>query len=274
MADYLIQDTTLDAIADAINAKTGGAGALTPAQMVTEIGNIPSGGATITDGVVYTDFNSDGTVKEADFHGAVVKKGSLGYFGYYGTSPALVHFVDKPTYLEESALNRAFISVDMSTLESVEDCGSAAFSVSVTSANDLRAESLVLPSFTGARKIGSRFRGANAPNDAYYYGTIILPKVQKIGSYDFYQTRVSNAVFQLGSVGFPVTECDQRPFGGSTGSGTITVYTTGALLDTIKTAIQNSAGSNYTFIYKASEATTYGGNIYAAGDTMLTVGGA
>lgn len=44
MADYLIQDTTLDAIADAINAKTGGSSAMTPAQMVTAIGNIPSGG--------------------------------------------------------------------------------------------------------------------------------------------------------------------------------------------------------------------------------------
>ena len=44
MAEYLIQDTTLDAIADAINAKTGGSSAMTPAQMVTEIGNIPTGG--------------------------------------------------------------------------------------------------------------------------------------------------------------------------------------------------------------------------------------
>lgn len=45
MAEYLIQDTTLDAIADAINAKTGGSSAMTPAQMVTEIGSIQTGGA-------------------------------------------------------------------------------------------------------------------------------------------------------------------------------------------------------------------------------------
>ena len=37
MADYLIQDTTLDAIADAINAKT-------PAEMVTAIESISGGG--------------------------------------------------------------------------------------------------------------------------------------------------------------------------------------------------------------------------------------
>lgn len=44
MADYLIQDTTLDAIANAINAKTGGSSAMTPAQMVTAIGSISGGG--------------------------------------------------------------------------------------------------------------------------------------------------------------------------------------------------------------------------------------
>ena len=47
MAEYLIQGTTLDAIADAINAKTGGASAMTPAEMVTEIASIPSGGGSL-----------------------------------------------------------------------------------------------------------------------------------------------------------------------------------------------------------------------------------
>ena len=46
MADYLIQDTTLDAIANAINAKTGGSSAMTPAQMVTAIGSISGGGGS------------------------------------------------------------------------------------------------------------------------------------------------------------------------------------------------------------------------------------
>ena len=47
MAEYLIQSETLDDIADAINAKTGGSSAMTPAEMVTAIGNIPSGGGGI-----------------------------------------------------------------------------------------------------------------------------------------------------------------------------------------------------------------------------------
>lgn len=44
MAEYLIQDTTLDAIANAINAKTGSSSAMTPAQMVTAIRSISGGG--------------------------------------------------------------------------------------------------------------------------------------------------------------------------------------------------------------------------------------
>lgn len=44
MAEYLIQDTTLDAIVEAINQKAGTQSAMTPAQMVTAIENIPSGG--------------------------------------------------------------------------------------------------------------------------------------------------------------------------------------------------------------------------------------
>ena len=44
MSEYLIQDTTLDDIADAINAKTGKSAAMTPAEMVTEIESIETGG--------------------------------------------------------------------------------------------------------------------------------------------------------------------------------------------------------------------------------------
>lgn len=43
MSTYFVQGSTMDAIADAINAKTGGSSALTPAQMVTAIGAISGG---------------------------------------------------------------------------------------------------------------------------------------------------------------------------------------------------------------------------------------
>lgn len=47
MAEYLIQGETLDEIADAINAKTGGSAAMTPAEMVTAIGSISGGGGSL-----------------------------------------------------------------------------------------------------------------------------------------------------------------------------------------------------------------------------------
>lgn len=47
MAEYLIQSETLDNIADAINAKTGGSSAMTPAQMVTAIDSISGGGEKV-----------------------------------------------------------------------------------------------------------------------------------------------------------------------------------------------------------------------------------
>ena len=47
MAEYLIQSKTLDDIADAINAKTGGSEAMTPAEMVTAIGSISGGGSAL-----------------------------------------------------------------------------------------------------------------------------------------------------------------------------------------------------------------------------------
>lgn len=45
MADYLIQESTLDAIVRAINDKAGTQVTMTPAQMVTAIGNIQTGGS-------------------------------------------------------------------------------------------------------------------------------------------------------------------------------------------------------------------------------------
>lgn len=48
MAEYLIQSDTLDDIAQAINQKAGTQNSMTPAEMVTAIGNIPSGGGGVS----------------------------------------------------------------------------------------------------------------------------------------------------------------------------------------------------------------------------------
>lgn len=62
MAEYLIQDTSLEAIADAINAKTGGSSAMTPAEMVTAIGSISGGGGSD----LYKSWKTSGEVEFTD----------------------------------------------------------------------------------------------------------------------------------------------------------------------------------------------------------------
>ena len=59
MAEYLIQSETLDAIADAINAKTGGSSAMTPAEMVEAIAAIPTGGGGGMSWELIADYTSD-----------------------------------------------------------------------------------------------------------------------------------------------------------------------------------------------------------------------
>jgi len=62
MAEYIIQDTSLKNIADAIRAKTGDTDQMTPAQMATEIGNIETG---ITPaGTKQVSVSQNGTVLE------------------------------------------------------------------------------------------------------------------------------------------------------------------------------------------------------------------
>lgn len=261
MAVRKINESTLTAIGNAIRAKTGGSSLIDPEDMATEIESISSGG--IENGLEILDYYSTGEIKEANWHGSVSKR-CLNYFGFQ-TQLSTVHFVDNPTHVGAYAFYQSNIDVDMETLKNVETADDYAF---IFGAN-LATKTLSLPNFTGnsLSSASSRFRSSNAQ----YYSAISLPKMQHIKDYDFYQLKVTNQSIQIGSVGYPLTTCGQRPWGSATGSGTITIYTTGELLDTIKNAAQNSAGANYTFVYKASEATTYNGTSYAAGDTMLTV---
>lgn len=75
---------------------------------------------------------------------------------------------------------------------------------------------------------------------------------------------------QMGSVGHTVTIVHNQAFYNCTQTGlTITLYTTGSYVDTLVSNTRTGA-TNATIVIKASEATTYGGNSYAAGATMLT----
>jgi len=64
MSEYLIQGETLDDIADAINAKTGGSSAMTPAQMVTAIESISGGGGGAVEVTITSDLANTSTLPD------------------------------------------------------------------------------------------------------------------------------------------------------------------------------------------------------------------
>lgn len=62
MPEYIIQGQTLTDIADAIRDKTGGSSAMTPAEMVTEIGSIQTGGGGLFPFSLLADFTATDAV--------------------------------------------------------------------------------------------------------------------------------------------------------------------------------------------------------------------
>ena len=76
MAEYLIQSETLDDIADAINAKTGGSSAMTPAEIVTAIGSISSGGGDKL--IAYATGEDIGNLYYPEVTGAIIQNAFCG----------------------------------------------------------------------------------------------------------------------------------------------------------------------------------------------------
>lgn len=204
MAEYLIQDSTLTGIADAIREKTGSAESMTPAQMATEIAAIETGGEIRT-GLEITAYASNGNISEANWHGTSVPPNAFRY-AWWSATPVLLHFPDHPTSIGKYAFNNMNGHFDIATLDAVETAGEFAFAIGANATNDMSAVTLSLPNFTGGTCDGSgssRFRST----DTRYFGGFHLPKMQTIMSFEWYQNHVANLQVQIGSVGWPVTSC-------------------------------------------------------------------
>lgn len=107
---------------------------------------------------------------------------------------------------------------------------------------------------------------------------VVLPGITSLdtsggnGNGQFYGCTALENV-QIGSVGHGVTVVKTWNFRNCTQTTlTITLYTTGNLVDEHLTKLRDSSygATGATIIFKASEATTYNGNSYAAGATILT----
>lgn len=204
------------------------------------------------------------------FHMQEIPPYVLNYVGYNsGTTSRIIRFATKPTKINAWAFANVRALIDWTGLTELETInGDYALAPQYSSTYDGSSDVVNLPKFIGATSSDlavSLFRQGNA----YAPKTFILPLCTVIPQYAWYQYSAQNVDITIGSIGHGVTMSNTQPFGGtSNATGTVTIYTTGDVLDTLKTAVQNSAGSGLTFIYKASENTTYKGTSYSAGDTI------
>lgn len=234
------------------------------------------GGGGSSQGVeVITDNN--GKITDYVVHGFTDVPDLLLNYISYSSAPndvplPVISFTDNPTILGRLALSYAKAKVDWSGLSAMEKVrGESAFALTYVAQDPMTDSVVDLPNFKGyvdgTHTAGSCFRTTST----YAPKTYRLPKMEVIPQYAWYQYAVQNIDITIGSVGHGVTSSKSRPFGGtSNATGIVTIYTTGDVLDALKTAVTENAGSGLTFIYKASEATTYNDTSYSAGDTILT----
>lgn len=222
---------------------------------------------------VVTD--SNGKITDYILHMETVPDFALDYLGYHrnGMMDGVpnVTFAVKPKHIGSYAFNQALLKMDWSGLSEVETInGSYSLATAYSRYNDASADVVNLLKFIGDTVTDtsvSLFR----TNNAYAPKVFNLPVCTVIPQYAWYQFAVTNLNVTIGSIGYAVTESKTQPFGStSKASGTVTIYTTGDVLDTLRTAVQQSAGANISFVYKAAETTTYNDVSYQAGDTILT----
>ena len=241
MADYLIHDSTLEDIADAIRSKTGGSSLIAPEDMPTEIASIETGGGIeIENGIVFTELNSSGRPTKADIYGNV----PMYAFGQYSASSVLgtnltnVTFKTQLTEIGYGAFQKTGLT-ELIIPDSVDTVGGQ-----------------VLRGNTAAIRYVHENAGAK-----YGYNGGALSALAQIASL---------ASVQLGAIGKPVTALYyQFMTPRAYASVTLTIYCIGSNVDSFLTQARQAVTGG-TIVFKASEATEYNGTSYAAGDTILT----
>ena len=278
MAEMLVDGAKLDACntaeADAIRAKTGGTDPI-PYDYANNkgfadvIAAIPSG-TTITDGIVIKARDTNGNPTDIDYYGEILPPYCFGYNSFGGVDNPMV-YVQKVNWkttlktikggafylskLIELTIPETVTAITMSTSSFSSNMGS------LVTLNYLSSVDLDYYSFNSCTAL----KTARMPN---------LSKLKNAAGNNTGVAPFSSCTaledVEIGSVNHTITLIHSTAFYGCTQSGlTITVFTTSTYVDTILANLRNRA-TNATIIIKASEATTYNGTSYAAGDTILT----
>lgn len=224
---------------------------------VEAVVNVPSSGVDITDGIVVKARDANGRATSVDFYGETVNiQQFFNRTGSEGPWIALATVTFKNTV--SAIKNFAFIycgalaNIDWSNIETI---GQASFQ------NCTSLVSVSLPKLTS---LAQNAFVACTGLKTFYAPLLTNCQNRSLGGCTSLET------VQVGSVGHGVTAIGSLFLEQDTQSGlTITIYTTGSFADTAVANTRNGA-TNATIIIKASEATTYNGTSYAAGDTILT----
>lgn len=266
MSNYIVTDTELTATAEAVRQK-GGTSTLIPWQAGTgfadAVGAIPSGGATITDGIVVKARDANGFPTEVDVYGELYQC-QFSYEGQYYHNTIGWKSLDKIN-LKSNQTNipdRCFSYLPITQMTGTEsiiqtEYGAFSYCKELTSVD-------FLPNLSTSGS--DLFSNCTSLVSAY------LPSLTYINGKNYYSLFLSCTALQdvqIGSIGHGITYI-KNGFRGCTQTGlTITAFTTDSYADTVVSNIRSGA-TNATIIIKASEATTYNGTSYAAGDTILT----
>jgi len=181
-----------------------------------------------------------------------------------------ISFPDNPIGVGKSAFSNARLKLDWDSLgKELLSCSANCFGANYY--EDCSTQIVRFPKLTGETINGMNNQNAFAYTSAKAPGTYYFDTMQIIPREFF--TNISHTSFSItfGSVGHAVQSAGLYPFHNSTAaaSGTVTTYTTGEYLDTVRANLESYIGSGtLTFVYKASEATTYNGTSYNAGDTI------
>ncbi len=249
---------SINALTTYANEVTGGSDATLSDAVHTLASGYGQGGGNITDGIVVTARDSNGYATAVDFYGTVVQikqfyNRTTGDGGW--TSLSTISFKNEVVEIKQSGFYSCgkLTAVDLSSVKTI---GSNAF-------ESCKSLSLViLPELTSL--------GSNAFITCTSLQTFVASKLMNCNVSRALRGCTALKTVQLGSVGYGVTAFSNYFFEQDTQTGlTITIYTTGSYVDAAVAYTRNGA-TNATIIIKASEATTYNGTSYAAGDTIVT----
>jgi len=201
-----------------------------------------SGGVSITDGIVITEWDTNGTrPKAVEIYGNVPNY----MFGQYNNSSSVGINLTSVTFHNTAKIGTgAFQRAGLQSItipDSVNSIGEQCFRGQTALAHYVHENARDLYGYN------------NPAGKAFQYGLSHLEDMQ------------------LGAMGKPVTTIYKDAFLNNNAPSTavVTIYTTGDRVGTLLTAMRTYL-TTQQIVFKASESTTYNGNSYSAGDTMLT----